>query len=638
MAAKLLRLGVLLFLVVFLVYPIAYIFPRSVREVVPPYRVILLSVGKDPEKVRRELHGATVPAPGNAMADGLSAAEATALERRLAAAGAKTSSEGTHRTTLYYLRSIYTNPFLSECLLNSLTLAAGVLVLTTLITLPLAHWFTRFHFPAKPLLSGLLLIPLVLPPFVGAIGFRQLFARFGTVNLLLMDWGLTTGPIDWLGAGGLWAVVVVEVLHLYPIMYLNVTAAMANVDPSLEDAARSLGSSEWTVFRRVTFPLMLPGYFAGGTIVFIWAFTDLGTPLVFGFRRVLPLQIFEKINDAQTNPMGYALVVMTLVLTAALYFATRWAVSRRPYAMLSKGGTAAQARPAGPARTAVVLVATALVVALALVPHLGVVLTSLAKRWSFTPLPSEWTTDYYELALTHRLAGLSIRNSLLYSLLSASLDVVLGVTIAYLVSRRPGRLGGLLDALSVLPLALPGLVLAFGYLTCFNFQGTAESLSAAGWPQLATAVDAASRYFNPLEFPVLLLILAYTVRRLPFMTRAALAGFQQTSVAYEEAAANLGASPFRVLRKIALPLVSANVLAGAILAFAFAMLEVSDSLMLAQKQSYFPITKAIAILLLRPDDGPYIASALGVLGMLLLMASLLTVSAVLGKRMGELFR
>jgi len=93
-----------------------------------------------------------------------------------------------------------------------------------------------------------------------------------------------------------------------------------------------------------------------------------------------------------------------------------------------------------------------------------------------------------------------------------------------------------------------------------------------------------------------------------------------------------------VVRKITLPLIAANVLAGAILAFAFAMLEVSDSLMLAQKQSYFPITKAIFILLLRPDDGPYIASALGVLGMFLLTASLLVVSAVLGKRMGELFR
>ena len=138
--------------------------------------------------------------------------------------------------------------------------------------------------------------------------------------------------------------------------------------------------------------------------------------------------------------------------------------------------------------------------------------------------------------------------------------------------------------------------------------------------------------------PVPLLIIAYAVRRLPYMVRAAYAGFQQMSVTLEEASMNMGAGPIRTLWKITMPLVLANVVAGAILAFSFAMLEVSDSLVLAIKEQYYPITKAIYSLMGRITDGPYMASAMGMLGMVLLACSLLFTGKVLGKRMGQLFK
>jgi iron(III) transport system permease protein len=273
----------------------------------------------------------------------------------------------------------------------------------------------------------------------------------------------------------------------------------------------------------------------------------------------------------------------------------------------------------------------------AVLPHVAVVLTSVAARWSFTPLPTEFTTDYFVLAMTHKLAGTSIRNSLEYSLASTLVDIVLGVSIAYLVARRPSWLSRTLDGVAMLPLALPGLVLAFGYLTCYHrpaewFAAAAEIPGigyVAGW--LAANLD-------PQKSPLLLLVVAYAMRRLPYMSRAALAGFQQTAPVYEEAAENLGATRWRIMRQITLPLIAANIVAGSILTFSFAVLEVSDSIMLAQRENYFPITKAIYVLLGRPDDGPYIASAMGVLGMLLLAAALAAATAVLGRRLGELFR
>src|SRR5207245_4605564 len=149
----------------------------------------------------------------------------------------------------------------------------------------------------------------------------QLHARIESCIVFQMDVCILSPdiPIDLPGQLGFWGIVILQVLNLYPIIFLNLSAAMANVDPSLLESAQNLGASGWRLFRTITLPLILPGYFAGAVIVFIWAFTDLGTPLIFGFSRLVPVQIFDAINDLNTNPIGYALVVFVLLLTLALF-------------------------------------------------------------------------------------------------------------------------------------------------------------------------------------------------------------------------------------------------------------------------------------------------------------------------------
>jgi iron(III) transport system permease protein len=517
--------------------------------------------------------------------------------------------------SLIFMKIMFSSPNYTIILANSVNLGLVVTLFTTLLSLPLAYLLVRYHFPGKGLLNGLILIPMVLPPFVGAIGMRQLLARFGSVNLLLLDMGIINQPIDWLGGGSFWGVVILEVLHLYPIMYLNLAAALANVDPSLEEAAKNMGAGAFKLFRTVTFPLMLPGYFAGAIIVFIWAFTDLGTPLVFEFREVVAVQIFNMVTDLHQNPMGYTFVVVVIVLTLFFFYLSKRLMGGGRYEMLGRGHVASAVRPASASLTVLAYAVVLGISALALIPHLGVFLTSVTGRWFFTVLPSEYTLRFYQDVFSHDLALLSIKNSLFLSSLSTMVDIVLGVIIAYLLARKrvPGR--NVLDALAMLPLALPGLVLAFGYVAAFS----------------ATPLDVRTN-------PVPLLVIAYAVRRLPYMVRAAYAGFQQTSVALEEAAMNLGASPLKALYQITLPLVFANLIAGAVLSFSFAMLEVSDSLILASKEQYYPITKAIYALLGRIADGPYIASAMGMLGLVLLAGSLFIAGRFFGRRMGELFR
>jgi len=528
--------------------------------------------------------------------------------------------------TLTYLAGVFRNPIYAEGLLNSLKIAGGTTFLVTCLAIPLAWIANRYEFGGKKVLSGLILVPMILPPFVGAIGFQQMFGQYGAVNTAL---GL--GPVDWLGQSRYFGVVFLQALGLYPIMYLNVAAALANIDPAMEEAAENLGCRGWRKFWKITLPLMMPGLFAGGTLVFIWSFTELGTPLIMNYTRCAPVQVFDALKEIGTNPFPYALVVVMLATSCALYVVGRLVFGGKAYAMQSKAATVAGVESRSGWRGVVVALPFVGVTALALLPHLGVILTSFCApgSWYQTVLPAEWTGGNFVEALGHTMTVSSIRNSLLYSTLAVGVNIVLGVTIAYVVVRSDLRVRGVLDSLAMLPLAVPGLVMAFGYLAVSSRVSNLEWVKeSAFWTSL---LDVRTN-------PTLFLVIAYAIRRLPYLVRAAVAGLQQTSVSLEEAAANLGATPWRTVRRVTLPLIAANLIAGVLLAFSFSMLEVSDSLMLAQRADYFPITKTIYELFQLIGTGKYVAAALGVWAMVFLAVTIIGSSLILGKKMGQLFR
>ncbi len=523
--------------------------------------------------------------------------------------------------TFAYVIEIFQNPVYVEGLVNSFYMGLFTTILSLVIALPLALLANTWNFKGKEILNSLILVPLILPPFVGALGIKQLLGQAGVLNSFLIDLGFmeANAPYDWLGEGQLFGVVLMNALHLYPIAYLNVSAALANVDPAMEEAAENLGCHGLRRLFRITFPLIMPGMFAGATIIFIWSFTELGVPLIFDFSRVTSVQIFHGIKDLSGNPFPYALVVVLLFFTVIFYLLGKWLFGREIGASSGRASTGRSLRDASPVMNMVCIGAFSLVTGLAVLPHFGVILLSASNQWYGTILPSDFTLQHFEDALGHPLTLNSIGNSLKYASLATLTNVILGIAIAYVVVRTklPGR--QLLDAMAMLPLAVPGLVLAFGYL-------------------------AMTREGQPFDFlilgenPILILVIAYAVRRLPYVVRAAAAGFQQTSVTLEEAAQNLGCPPLKALRKVTLPLIAANLIAGGLLAFSFAMLEVSDSLILAEQQQHFPITKAIYALVSSLGTGPHIASALGVWAMAFLAITITGAGLILGKKMGALFR
>lgn len=537
-------------------------------------------------------------------------------------AATTTGKAATQIFSLEYYRIILSSPFYRQCMLNSFIMATITTTVCLLVSLPLAHLFLRYRFPGKKIFSVLLLLPLILPPFVGALGLKQMFSRFGSVNLLLSSVGIVDlhHPPDWFGDGGFFGITLMMSLHLYPIMFLSVQAAMANVDPSMKDAARNLGASSWNIFRTVTFPLSMPGIFAGSALVFVSAFTDLGVPLMFEFQATIPTQIFNFMSQP-SSPSGLALVVLMLIFVGIIFGLGRW-LGEGEYSMMGRAASTSdeESLPLFPSIVAI-LGLTALV-SISALPHLGVILQSFSHRWFMTILPNYWSTSFYAEIFALDLTASSIRNSVLYSSLSCIVSAALGVWIAWLLARGTFRGKTLLDITAMIPLALPGIVLAFAYLAAFS-QSPFNSIP----------------WLSPRQDPTFLLVIAYAIHRLPYIVRAAYAGLQQTAASLEEASVNLGASGFQTLRKITAPLIAAHLAGGMILAFSFAMLDVSNGMILAQEEPAYPMTKAIFALVGRiTPTSASVACALGVLAMLLLALSLILASRLMGNSLGRLFK
>ncbi len=533
--------------------------------------------------------------------------------------GAFTDPSG--RPTFAYVAAVFRNPIYLEGFRNSLAIALCATVIADVVGVGIALLLDRCEFPGRRWLGALVPLPLLVPPFVGAIGLKQLLGRFGALNALCVRLGIMDAdrPIDWLSQGRFAAVVLLTALHLYPIVYFNVQAALGGVNVEMEEAAASLGCRGFRRFRKITLPTILPSVFAATSIVLIWGLTELGVPLLCDFSRVTSVQIFTGLKDIARNPFVYALVVIVLGATVVLYVASRWLLGRTRPAFAAKGARRRRARRLPPFAGFWAGAALATVVGAAALPNVAVGLLALAKDWYGTVLPSGLTLDHFRAAVSHDMVIPSIGNSLRYVALSTGFDLVLGTVIALVVVRARSPGAALLDAAAMLPLAVPGLVMAFGYL----------AISREGHPL---------SFLNPARDPTGLLVIAYAIRRLPFVVRSAAAGLAQIAVTLEEAAATLGAGPLRTFFAVTLPLLAPHLLAGGVFAFALSMLEVSDSLILAQRPATYPITKAIYELFQLLGDGRQVAAALGFWAMLFLIVVIALARSLLGRKLGNIFR
>lgn len=513
--------------------------------------------------------------------------------------------------TLANFREFFTDSFYLRSLWKSLALGAAAVVTTSVVGIAVAFLILRYEFPYRNLFSYLTMLPMILPPLVGVLGFVFILGRAGTVNVLLEDWFGLQHPVNFVY--GVHGVLLVETVHLFPMMTLSILDALSRVDPSLEEAAQGMGAKSWRRFWDVTLPLTTPGYISGALLVFIWTFADFITPLVLGVQDLLAPQAYLNIVqfvDRRIFRMGIVISALLVLLAIFFVLAARQYVAIKDYSSLAYSKV--ERRRLGPvARWAAVGFLAALMV-VSLIPQLGVLLAAVGRGWSLTPFPVRYTLEFFDQVSVE--TPKFIVNSLWFCAIAVFLCLAIGVPMAWIMGRTsaPGR--GAMDALTTLMLAIPGTAVGIAYVRAFNFP--------------LPLVDA------PLTGMWIILPLVLAVRRLPYTVRGSYSSLLLVHKSMEEAAENVGATKLRTFRDITVPLVWKGIFVGGLFSFITSIQEASSTLFLTTGGNEM-IPFGIFSFYIAGSQSQ--AAALGVILIAVCAVSLYIVNRVAGARVGGLF-
>jgi len=462
------------------------------------------------------------------------------------------NADGTSLTLANYTK-ILGRPFYRGAIVNTLSIGAAATVITALLAVPMAFALARLPVPGKAAILAMAALPLVLPSFVSAYAIVLLLGNSGIVTQWLQGVGLGFGSIY--GARG---IVLVYVLTLYPYVLLPTVAAFRAVDVSMEEAAQGLGSSRGRTVRTVILPIVLPAILAGALLVFIETLENFGVPFVLA--EDLPIFAVEAfklfIGETAPNPASAGVLgVLLILMTTLVLLVQRWFLNRRRFAT-----NARQTPPILKIGRGLQVAATLccwLVVLLALVPFFSIVVLSFLE-FRGPVLHGNFSLANFETLFDKDMRPFA--NTLIFASLAAIGVTVIGVPVGYVVTRWRSGVATLLDVVATLPFAVAGTVLAIGFVVSFN----------SGWLVLTG---------GPL-----ILVLAYTVRKVPFAVRSASAIVHQIDVSLEEASVSLGRSPLQTFLRIVVPLMLGGIVSGVVLSWVTVASELSATVVLYSGQ------------------------------------------------------
>ena len=513
--------------------------------------------------------------------------------------------------TLMNFYDFFTDSYYLKATMNSLLLGVGTVMTTSILGIAIAYLLLRYEFRGRELFSYLTIIPMIMPPLVGVMGFVFIMGRAGTVNILLMDYLGFTKPVNFMY--GIHGVLLVETLHLFPLMTLSIVDALGKIDPSLDEAAESIGSRGLRKFWDITFPLTTPGYVSGALLVFIWTFADFATPLVVGIGDLLASQAYLNIVqfvDRRLFKMGIVISAIMIILAIIFLLIAKQYVAIKDYSSLSYSKI--ERRKLSPLASLAAIAFLTIILIFAFIPYLGIALDSFGRGWALTPLPVKYTLQYFKRVSVE--TPKFIINSLLYSGISVLICIAVGVPVAWIMARTkvPGR--EVLDSLTTLILALPGTGVGIAYMRAFRDPLPFMNMSLiAMW----------------IVIPIVL-----GVRRLPYTVRGTFASLQIVHKSFEEAAESVGAKKVTTFKDVTLPLIWKGVLVGSLYSFILALQEASATLLLV-----VPGHEMMTVGIFNFYIGGSVneAAALGFILIILGAVCLFVISKVAGTKMGGVF-
>ena len=512
-----------------------------------------------------------------------------------------------HFTTEFFAEALSGRSYL-RALGNSLLLGAWTGLLSVVIGVPLAWAVSRTNVPGKGLIQLTATLSYLSPPFLTAIAFVNLFSpNAGLINVVLREvLGLNFGFNIFTMSG----LVFVTVLHTFPFVYLLASSALQSVDASYEEAAQILGASKLRTALTITLPLVAPAVLSGTLLAFVNAIALFGSQAIIGLPGrivTLPTRIYSLFDYPPQLGTASALSLLFIAITVAALYLQRSFLARRSYVTLAGKGARPQLMDLGPWRWVLFGACVLTFVVAILLPYGTLIAVSFSKSWGLNFWQNLTLENYRFVLIDYDVTRRAILNSLMLATIAATLCVLLGAIISWIDIRTklPGR--RFLDYASLIPLGLPGIVMAVALLQF--------------WLAMPIA----------LYGTFAILLLAYVGRYVPLGVRAANSSLRQIDPSLEEAAQILGASWGQTMKEITLPLIKPGLFAGWLLVFVPVIQELSASILLFSSTS---ITLAVAVYNLYETGYTEPVAALAMVNMVIIAVAIAIARRFGGSRLG----
>ena len=457
-------------------------------------------------------------------------------------------------------RRIFAMPRFTTAITNTLKVGFLVGILSALIGLLFAYVevYVRMGRFVGGLFKVVSTLPVVSPPFVLSLSMIMLFGKAGIITRFLL--GIYDNSVY-----GFWGIVVVQTLTFFPVCYMMLKGLLKNIDPSLEEAARDMGASRWSVFTSVTLPLLLPGLGNAFLVTFIESIADFANPMIIGGSYdTLATTIYLQITGSYDKPGAAAMAVVLLCITLLMFVVQKYYLEAKTAATLT--GKASRARMLIEDKSVKIplTILCALAAGFVILMYLCVPIGACFPTWGFKffPLTGKW----FGLVFTRYHGLQAFRDSFVLSLISAPITALLSMIISYLVVKRRFKAKGFIEAVSMLAMAVPGTVLGVGYI-----RGFAGGVFNTG-------------FLQGLYGTGLILIIVFVVRSLPTGTRSGISALRQIDKSIEESAYDMGADSLKVFMTVTLPLIKDSFLSGLVTAFVRSITAISAIILLVTPQ------------------------------------------------------
>lgn len=447
----------------------------------------------------------------------------------------------------------FTSSMYRRALWNSFIVSISVTVFSLVVGVPMGYFVARVKMPGKNLMLSLGILPIIMPSFVGAFTWIILLGRNGVLryflNFLLSPLGIEVPTIY-----GMFGMILCMTLTYYPFVFQLSYGAFASANSLLEEAGMLMGGSKWQIFRTVSFPLILPSLGAAALLVFVRAIGNFGIPAVIGGDKyVLPTLIYFRVNGFWDLNGAASIALVNVVITGFVLWFQKYVISQREYETISATHSEIKLHE-GKAIKIIALVYCIIVLVLSLLPQLTIIIMSFSTRW-IGLFPEGFTFKNYIRIPTY--SHRELFNTFTFSLTATILAALLGSLIAYITERKKPKGAVLLDMTIMAPFILPGTVVSVALLSAFSGNSLIK-----------------------LTGTYSIIIIAYMVRRTPYVYRSVAASLSQLNPSLEEASTIAGANWFYTFRRVSVPLILPSIISGSILTLTTLLQELSTTILL----------------------------------------------------------